>query len=72
MEMETWRHPATQVKLIEEYEDISHPIQAYTVGAGIAIFLDNNPKSKLKYRLNGQCTTIQAEETDILKALEYI
>jgi len=33
MEMENRRHPATQVKINEEYEDISHPIQAYTIGA---------------------------------------
>jgi hypothetical protein len=56
MEMESWNHPATHVKIIEEYEDSSHPIQAYTdgskndlgVGAGIAIFLDSNLTATLK------------------------
>jgi len=80
MEMENWNHPATHVKIIEGYEDSSHPIQAYTggskndlgVGAGIAIFLDNNLTATLKYRLNGRCTNNQAEQMAILKALEYI
>jgi len=79
-EMENWNQPATHVKIIEGYEDSSHPIQAYTdgsknghgVGAGIAIFLDINLRATLKYRLNGQCTNNQAEQMVILKALEYI
>ena len=78
--MENWNHPATHVKIIEGYEDSSHPIQAYTdgsknylgAGAGIAIFLDNNLTATLKYRLNGRCTNNQAEQMAILKALEYI
>ena len=80
MEMENWKHPATHVKITEGYEDSSHPIQAYTdgskndlgVGAGIAIFLDNNLTATLKYTLNGRCTNNQAEQMAILKALEYI
>ena len=79
-EMENWNHPTTHVKITEGYEDSSRPIQAYTdgskndlgVGAGIAIFLDNNLTATLKYRLNGQCTNNQAEQMGILKALEYI
>ena len=70
----------THFKIIEGCEDSSHPIQAYKdgskndlgVGAGIAIFLDNNLKATLKYRLNGRCTNNQAEQMAILKALEYI
>jgi hypothetical protein len=80
MEMENWKHPATNVKITEGYEESSHPIQAYTdgskndlgVGAGIAIFLDNNLTASLKYTLNGRCTNNQAEQMAILKALEYI
>jgi len=56
MEMENWNHPATNVKIIEGYEDSSHPIQAFTdgskndlrVGAGITIFLDNSLTATLK------------------------
>ena len=67
-------HLATHVKIIEGYEDSSHPIQTYTdgskndlgVGAGIAIFLDNNLTTTLKYRLNGRCTNNQAEQMSIL------
>ena len=80
MEMENWNHPATHFKTVEGYEDSSHPIQAYTdgskndlgVGAGIAIFLDNNVRATIKYRLNGRCTNNQAEQMAILKVLEYI
>ena len=80
MEMENWNYPATHVKIIEGYEDISHPIQAYTdgskndlgVGARIAIFLDNNLTATWKYRLNGRCTNNQMEQMAILKALEYM
>jgi len=80
MEMENWNHLVTNVKIIEGYEDSSHPIQAYTdsskndlgLGAGIAIFLDNNLTATLKYRLNGRCTNNQAEQMAILKALEHI
>ena len=64
----------------EGCDDRSHPVQAYTdatkndlgVGAGIAIFLDNNVRATLKFRLNGRCTNNQAEQMAILKALEYI
>jgi len=80
IDMENWNHPATHVKIIEAYEDNSHPIQPYTdgsnndltVAAGIAIFLDYNLTAKLKYRLNGRCTNNHAEQMSILKALEYI
>ena len=79
-EMENWNHPATHAKIIEGYEYSSHPIQTYTngskndlgVGAGIAIFLDNNLTATLKYRLHGRCTNNQEEQMAILKALEYI
>ena len=73
-------NPETHVKIIKGYEDNSHPVQAYTdgsknglgVGAGIAIFLENNRKATLKYRINGQCTNNQAEQMAIPKPLEYI
>jgi len=79
-ELENWNHPATHVKIIEGYQDNSHPIQAYTdgskndvgVGARIAIFLDNNLTATLKYRLNGRCTNNEEEQLSILKALQYI
>ena len=47
-QMANWKHPATHVKITEGYDDISHPIQAYTDGsknnlgavAGISILLE--------------------------------
>ena len=78
--MENWKHPGKHVKTIEGYEGSSHHIQAYTdgskndlgVGAGIEIFLDNNLRATLKYRLNGRCNNNQAEQMAILKALECL
>ena len=80
MEKENWNHPAFHVKIIERNADSPHYIQAYTdgskseagVGAGIAIYQDNNLTSTLKYRLNERCTNNQAEQMAILKALEHI
>jgi len=80
MEKEKWNHPAFHVKIIERNADSPHYIQPYTdgskseagVGAGIAIYQDNNLMSTLEYRLNERRTNNQAEQTDILKALERI
>ena len=80
MENENWKNPAIHVKIIERNADSPHYIQAYTdgskseagVGAGIAIYQDNNLTSTLKYRLNETCTNNQAEQMAILKALEHI
>jgi len=55
-------------------------IQAYTdgskseagVGSGIAVFTGGNLKTTLRFRLNVRCTNNQAEQMEILKALEYI
>ena len=79
MEKENWNHPAFHVKIIERNVDSPRYIQAYTdgskseagVGAGIAIYQDNNLTSNLKYRLSERCTN-QAEQITILKALEHI
>jgi len=80
MEVKNWIHPAKHVKITEGHEDSPHYIHAYTdgsksdsgVGSGIAIFSDNNLTATLKYRLNGRCSNNQAEQMDIIKALEYI
>jgi len=80
MEKENWNHPAFHVKIIERNADSSHYIQAYTdgskseagVGAGIAIYQDNNLTSTLEDRLSERCTSNQVEQIAILKALEHI
>jgi len=80
MEKENCYHQAFHVKIIERNEDNPHNIQAYTdgskseagVGAGIAIYQDNNLTSTLKCRLSERCTNNQAEQIAILKALEHI
>jgi len=80
MELENWTLPATHIKTIEGEGERLHPIQAYTdgsksdlgVGAGVVIFLDNNIRKTMQYRLNERCSNNQAEQMTILKALEYI
>jgi len=80
MEKENWNHPVFHVKIIERNADSPHYIQAYTdgskseagVGAGIAIYQDNNLTSTLKYRLSERRTNNQAEQIAILKALQHI
>jgi len=57
MEKENWNHKAFHVKIIERNADSPHYIQPYTdvsqsgagVGAGTAIYQDNNLASNLKY-----------------------
>jgi hypothetical protein len=80
MEVKNWNHPAKQVKIIEAHEESPQYIHAYTdgsksevrVGSGIAIFSGNNLKTTLKYRLHKHCSSNQAEQMAVVKALEYI
>jgi len=79
-EPQNWIHPAKHIAVIEGHEDSIHCIHAYTdgskneegTGAGIAIYANRSLRTKLKYRLNEQCSNNQAEQMAILKALEYI
>jgi len=79
-EVKNWIHPAKHITIIDDHEDSTHYIHAYTdgskneagVGSGIAIFSGSSLKTTLKYRLNEWCTNNQAEQMAILKALEYI
>ena len=79
MQKENLNHPEFHVKIIETNADNPHNIKAYTdgskseagVGAGIAMYQDNNLTSTL-YRLSERCTNNQAEQIAILKALEHI
>ena len=79
-EPHTWIHPAKHIAIIEGHDDSTHYIHAYTdgskneegTGAGIAIYANRSLRTKLKFRLNEQCSNNQAEQMAILKALEYI
>jgi len=79
-EPHNWIHPAKNIAVIEGHEDSTHHIHAYTdgskneegTGAGIAVYSNRSLRTKLKYRLNEQCSNNQAEQLAILKALEYI
>ena len=80
MDIKNWIHPAKHITVIEGQDDSTHYIKAYTdgskneagVGSGIAVFAGSNLKTALRYKLNERCTNNQAEEMEILKALEFI
>jgi ribonuclease HI len=75
---EDWLHPADTVRITEHHEDVA--IQIYTdgsksaqgVGAGIAIFIQNNLAHQRRFTLHNNCSNNQAEQLAIIKAMEII
>jgi hypothetical protein len=73
-----WCHPTETITITERQDDPA--IQIYTdgskneggVGAGIAIFIQGQLTSQLKYALHQRCSNNQAEQLAIVKALEAI
>jgi len=73
-----WLHPADTVKVTEQLEE--QDIQIYTdgsksehgVGAGIAIFIQNELVHRSLYTLHNRCSNNQAEQLAIIKTLETI
>jgi ribonuclease HI len=80
VELKNWPHPADVVKIIEAKKYKEQTIQAYTngrknehgVGSGMAIFVGKEPAAQLKFKLDNRCSTNQAEQLAIAKALEVI
>jgi hypothetical protein len=80
MEAKHWTHPAHSIAITEGQESSKYAIHVYTdgskserlVGSGIAILIDSNTTITKKYRLDGRCSNIQAEQLAILKALENV
>ena len=78
VQLKDWLHPGDLVKITELPED--EEIQIYTngskkvkgVGAGIAIFIKGKLEGQLKYKLHNNCSNNQAEQMDIVKAIEAI
>jgi len=78
VQLKDWLHPADLVRITELPED--EEIQIYTdgskndngVGAGIAIFIKGKLEEQLKYKLHNNCSNNQAEQMDIVKAIEAI
>jgi hypothetical protein len=74
-----WHYPTETINLLTENNEETSTIQIFTdgnkseqgVGAGIALFKSGNLINSLKYRLNKRCTSNQAEQLAILRALEY-
>jgi ribonuclease HI len=74
-----WLHPAASFIILENGMKDDSPIKIYTDGskteqgvvAGAAIYTNAIHTMSLKYRLYNKCTTNQAEQLAILKALEY-
>ena len=73
-----WQHPAESVIMTDEGNEEDSPLQIYTdgsktekgVGSGIAIYRYGRNIRTLQFKLNKECTNIQAEQLAILKALE--
>ena len=80
MEVKHWTNPANSVKFVEGQEDSKHIIHVHTdssknehgLGSGVTMFTDSNLAEMTKYRLNGRCSSNQAEQLAILKTLENI
>ena len=75
---EDWLHPADTVRISEHHVD--NAIQIFTdgsksaqgVGAGIAIFIQNELVLQRRLTLHSNCSNNQAEQLAIVKALETI
>jgi len=73
-------HPARQVTITERNEATTYPIEIYTdgskdastVGAGVAIYRSKKLIMQCRHKLRSYCSTNQAEQTAILKALEQL
>jgi ribonuclease HI len=71
-----WLHPVHSVRIADKNDD--NAIQIFTdgsksehgVGAGIAIFIQNNPAHRFKYSFHTKCSNNQDEQVKIVKALE--
>ena len=80
VEIKLWQHPADEAKTIKAGKNMDHTIQAYTdgsktrygVGSGVALFIGTKLVSQEKYKLDNRCSSLQAEQLAITKALEAI
>jgi len=75
-----WPHPALRVDIMETTDLITYPTEILTDGskirdnvrAGVAIFSEKILERKCKYRLQDHCSNNQAEQIEILKAVEQL
>ena len=73
-----WLHPVDSVRITEKHD--KQAIQIFTecsksehgVGAGIAIFIQDKLTHQLTYTIHNRCSSNQAEQLAIVKALEKI
>jgi ribonuclease HI len=80
VELKNWPHQADVVKIIGDNGYKEKTIQVYTdgsknehgVGSGVAIFVGNELKVQIKFKLDNICSNNQAEQLAIAKALEVI
>ena len=80
MELKNWPHPADVVEIIEDNGNKEQTIQIYTdgsknehgVGSGVAVFVKEELKAQLKFKLDNSCSNNQAEQLAIAKALKVI
>jgi len=80
VELKNWPHPADVVEIIEDNGNKEQTIQIYTdgsknehgVGSGVAVFVKEELKAQLKFKLDNSCSNNQAEQLAIAKALKVI
>jgi hypothetical protein len=80
VKLKNWPHPADAVKITETKEYKEQTIQAYTdgsktlhgIGSRVAVFVDDELVAQLKYKLDNNCSSNQAEQLAIAKTLEII
>ena len=75
-----WPHPASRPNCSEPGEPTQYSTIIFTdgtktddkVGAGVAIYMDQELRKRCKYKLGGRCTNKQAEQLAILKSLDEL
>jgi hypothetical protein len=75
-----WPHPAEAIELKGKRDDTNFMIEIYTDGSknekgvrsGIAVFIDGSLTLQLRCQLADKCSNNQAEQLEIVKALEKL
>ena len=79
-QVKEWPHPALRPTFMEPQESMQYSKVIFTdgsksgdkVGAGAAIYVDQEVIKRCKYKLGSCCTNNQAEQLAILKSLEEL
>jgi len=78
VEPKDWTHPVDSVKINEQTEGNEHIIQIFAdgsnnehgVGSGSAIYIQKKLIHQMKHKLHDRCSNNQAEQLEIVQALQ--